>query len=102
MQPIFSIVIPVMNSRISLEMVFRCLAAQSLPREQFECLVVDDGSTDGTAEFIKRYRADFTLRAFFHPIHLGRSQARNTACREAQGEVIIFLDADMLAEPGWL
>ena len=102
MQPIFSIVIPVMNSRISLEMVFRCLAAQTLPREKFECLVVDDGSTDGTAEFIKRYRADFNLRAFFHPVNLGRSQARNTACRAAQGEIIIFLDADMLAEPGWL
>ena len=102
MQPIFSIVIPVMNGRTSLELVFRALAAHTLPREQFECIVVDDGSTDGTAEFLKRYRADFNLRTFFHPSNQGRSQARNTGSRQATGEFLVFLDADMLAEPDWL
>ncbi|MFZ6028859.1 MAG: glycosyltransferase [Chloroflexota bacterium] len=102
MTPAFSIVIPELNGRASLEMVFRCLAAQDFPREQFECLVVDDGSTDGTAEFLRHYRAGFDLRPLFHPVNLGRSQARNTACRQAEGDVVVFLDADMLPEPGWL
>jgi glycosyltransferase involved in cell wall biosynthesis len=102
MKPVFSLVIPVYNGRPTLELLFRCLEAQSFPREQFECLLVNDGSRDGTLDWLKQYKPGVNLRFFSHPVNLGRSQARNTACEQAEGEILVFLDADMLPEPGWL
>ncbi len=102
MKPAFSIVIPTLNGYRTLELALRCLEAQTLSRDRFECLVVDDGSTDGTPALLDRYRPGIHLRYFVHPANLGRSQARNTACAQAEGDVLIFLDADMLPEPDWL
>lgn len=98
----YSLVIPVFKDRPSLALLLRCLEAQNFPHQAFECLVVDDGSKDGTLEFLRRYRASFELHSFAHPTNLGRSAARNTGWRQARGEWVIFLDADMLPEPGWL
>lgn len=102
MKPVFSVVIPVLNGRSSIELVLRCLQAQTFSRDRFECLIVDDGSTDGTVNFLKSYKSDLNLRCFFHKTNKGRSEARNTACSQAQGEILAFLDADMLPEPDWL
>ncbi|MGC1379233.1 MAG: glycosyltransferase [Anaerolineales bacterium] len=102
MKPIFSIVIPVFNGRSTLELVLRCLEAQTFPRDQFECLVVDDGSTDGTAAFLHEYRPGIHLRYFIHPSNQGRSQARNTACAQAEGDILVFLDQDMITTQDWL
>jgi UDP:flavonoid glycosyltransferase YjiC (YdhE family)/GT2 family glycosyltransferase/transglutaminase-like putative cysteine protease len=102
MKPIFSVLIPALNSRSTLELALRCLDAQTLPNDQFECLIVDDGSTDGTSTFLRRYRSAINLRHFFHPTNRGRSQARNTACARAEGNIFIFIDADMLPAPDWL
>ncbi len=102
MSPLFSIVIPAFNSRSTLELVIRCLEAQTLPRDQFECLIVDDGSTDGTSTFLRRRNTGINLHHFSHPTNLGRSQARNTACVQATGDLLVFLDADMLPAPDWL
>jgi sterol 3beta-glucosyltransferase len=102
MKPFFSIVIPALNGRRTLDLLLRCLEAQTLSRERFECLVVDDGSTDGTSAFLDEYRPGVHLRYFSHSTNLGRSQARNTACAHAEGDVLIFVDADMLPEPDWL
>ncbi len=102
MMPIFSLIIPVYNSRATLELLFRCLEAQSFPRDQFECLVIDDGSRDGALDWLKQYKPGVNLRFFSHPVNLGRSPARNTACAQAEGSILVFLDADMLPEPDWL
>ncbi len=69
----------------------------------YEVLVVDNNSTDGTAGVIEEYRGVLgsRLRATFEPCQ-GLSAARNRALAEARGEVICFLDDDALADPGWL
>ena len=102
MEPAFSIVIPAFNNRHVLELLLRCVEAQSLPREQFECVVVNDGSKDATSSFLESYRPSFNLHCLSHPTNRGRSAARNTACSQAKGDFLIFLDADMLPEPDWL
>lgn len=102
MELIFSIVVPALNSCDTLELLVRCLEAQDIPRERFECLVVDDGSTDGTPEFLQNYQPGVNLRYFVHHANKGRSQARNTACEQANGDFLLFLDADMLPEPDCL
>ncbi len=102
MKPFFSIVIPAFNCRQTLTLLLRCLEAQTLSRERFECLIVDDCSKDGTSAFLNGYQTGINLSCFSHPINLGRSQARNTACAQAKGDILVFVDADMLPEPDWL
>ncbi len=100
--PRFSIVIPARNAAASLPLVLDCLQRQEAPDNLAEILVVDDGSTDATAQVLRDYRSRFPFKYWSHPVSLGRSAARNLAWRNAIGEIVLFLDADMLTEPQWL
>jgi GT2 family glycosyltransferase len=102
MQPLFSIAIPTFNSLASLKLVLRCLEAQSFEPDDFECVVVDDGSTDGTAEFLQSYSPAFGFKHFTGSHNTGCAQARDRAWRKCEGEIVIFLDNDMLPSPDWL
>ena len=59
----------------------------------FELVVCDDASTDGTWERIARYR-DPRLRAFRHPLNIGEYPNRSFALAQARGEYLVFIDAD--------
>lgn len=102
MKPFFSLIIPAFNCRASLALLLRCLEAQTLPPEQFECLIVDDGSKDDSGEIATAYRGKLNVRGITHPINRGRSHARNTGWRQSESEIVIFLDADVLPAPQWL
>jgi glycosyltransferase involved in cell wall biosynthesis len=102
MKPVFSIVIPVLNSRSTLELVLRCLEAQSFPRADFECVIVDDGSTDGTQELLNHYRGRLPLNILTHRARAGRAQSREVGWRQSRGEIVVFLNGDMLFPPNWL
>jgi glycosyltransferase involved in cell wall biosynthesis len=101
MKPLFSIVIPALNSRLSAGLTLRCLEGQYFDRVQFESILIDDGSTDGTRQhFVDSSTSGF--RYLRHSITQGRSAARNTGWRNSSGEIIVFLDADMLPHPDLL
>ena len=101
--PDFSVVIPALNLRTSLELILRCLEAQTYPVDRFECIIVDDGSTDGTRKFLESYPpTSFQLTFISHAVPQGRGAARNQGWRRAQGKVIVFLDGDTLPSPQWL
>jgi len=97
----FSIVIPVKDQHRSLELLLRCLECQSAPKDSFECIVVDDGSSDNTPEVLAKTWG-IELRVLRQRTSIGRSDARNTGWRASRGDVILFLDADVLPSPGWL
>lgn len=101
-KPRLSIIINTYNRR---EMLLRCLdtiASQALDRSLYEIVVVDDGSTDGAAEAVRRWMAvhpEVTIQEIAAE-HRGYSAARNVGIRAAQGEVLLFMGDDILLWPG--
>jgi GT2 family glycosyltransferase len=95
-----SVVIPTFNRRESLETVLPSLVNQTLSRDAYEILLVDSGSTDGTDELISSLGLP-NVR-FFVQENKGRSGARNTGVREAKGDLIVFTDADIIADKNLL
>lgn len=86
-----SIVLPTFNRVRFLGDAISSALAQSYA--DLELLVVDDGSTDGTAELVQKFAHDKRVR-YFHQENAGVSAARNLAIRAATGDFIAFLDSD--------
>lgn len=102
MHPLVSVIIPTKDRRILLGEALESLAVQSFP--EWEALVVDDGSTDGTREFVsglsqKDSRILYLSRTGNTP---GAPACRNQGLALARGEYVIFLDSDDLLAPDCL
>ena len=95
--PVISVIIPAYNARESLGACLDALERQTLPREKYEIIVVDDGSTDGTREAATGRDVVLIPQA-----HQGAAAARNAGARRAQGEIVLFTDADCVPEPNWV
>jgi len=91
-----TLAIPCFNAAPTLGRVLRGVDRLRVPPD--ELLVVDDGSTDACGETARRFGA----RVVTHTDNRGLAAARNTALQEAQGEIVVFLDADAVPDPGLL
>lgn len=96
-----SIVIITLNKLGHLRGVLATLAALAFPRTDFEVLVVDDGSSDGTGEFLAGFSPPYSFR-WLRQANAGRAAARNACARMARGELLVILDDDCLMEPSSL
>lgn len=90
-QPLVSVIMPCYNSSRTLPMALASLLGQTYPN--WECLVVDDGSTDGTAEMVKSVQ-DSRFRLIRLEHNQGRGAARQRGNHEAGGDLVAMLDAD--------
>lgn len=99
--PDISVIIPTYNNREVLHRTLLAVFAQDFPRNAYEIVVLDDGSTDGTAETVRFLSAPVTLTYHWQE-NRGRAAARNAGSRLARGRILLYLDSDILAEPDLL
>jgi glycosyltransferase involved in cell wall biosynthesis len=98
-----SVVIPTYNRVTLLRHTLESLTRQSLPRDQFEVLVIDDGSSDTTADMVNGYRERLDLRYFFQPDEGWRvAKARNAGISEAAADVCVLIDSGVILHSGCL
>ena len=96
-QPFASVIIPVLNEERTIRECLSSLIKMDYPIERREILVVDNGSTDRTAEIIKT----FPVRYLWEE-RRGASAARNKGIEASKGEILAFTDADCVVTTGWL
>ena len=94
--PSLTVIVPVYNGRNVLPRALEALMRSNLPRSQWELIVVDDASSDDTAEIAARF-ADVVVRLPGKP-H-GPAYARNRGCEAARGEALVFVVADVCVHP---
>ena len=94
-----SVIIPTYNRRHVLERTLPGVLAQDFPPQDYEVIVVMDGSTDDTAELLRDLKPKCSLRVL-ESQHLGAGAARNLGIRAAVGELVLFLDDDLITTPG--
>lgn len=90
--PFFSIITPTYNRESFLEEMIASVAAQTF--QDHEHIIVDDGSTDGTEELVKRLMETHPKIVYIKQENKGRSVARNVGIEAAKGEYVCFLDSD--------
>jgi GT2 family glycosyltransferase len=95
-----SVLIVNYNGRHHLDACLRALAAQDLPRHRFEVIVADNGSSDGSVEFLREHFPWARTVAFGE--NLGFAEGNNRALEYAHGDLIALLNNDTRPHPGWL
>lgn len=101
----FSVVIPTYNRKAILEKCLTALENQVISDDKvngYEIVVVDDGSTDGTVDWLKANQTQFPHLRLWEQNHLGPAAARNLGVEKAQGETIIFIDSDLVVTEQFL
>ena len=95
--PGLSVIIPVYNAESTLGGTLEGLAAST--RRDFEVILIDDGSTDGSLRIAEAFEADFPVRILRQARNAGPSAARNRGASEARADLLFFTDSDVIVRP---
>lgn len=101
MTVLVSVIIPTHNKAARLRLTLTALLDQDIGRSNFEVVIAADGCTDATAAEVQAFERDLTIRYLESP-QLGQSGARNLAARSAIGQILTFIDDDVLLSPNYL
>jgi len=102
-KPEYSIIVPTFNRLDEIEPLLKSVSQLTFDQANFEVLIVDDGSTDNTEDFVKNYSktSDFTLK-YFKQKNQGPAAARNLGMENAETDFFIFVDSDVTLPEDWL
>jgi glycosyltransferase involved in cell wall biosynthesis len=103
--PKFSIVIPTYNRKELLSLVVKSLYRQNYPKDKYEILICDDGSSDGTKEMLLKLakKSPVALKYCWQKdLGYRAAAARNMGIKYAKNEVILFIDGDIICHPDLL
>ncbi len=92
-----SVVVPAYNEEAAITACLGSLCSQTLPREEYEIIVVDGNSTDGTRELAQEYADDVFIQTSRKV-----GGARNDGIMRAKGDIVATTDADCIIPPDWL
>lgn len=95
--PFISVIMPMLNASRFIESCLRAVNEQDYPREKFEIIVVDNGSTDNSVQ-LSRVHADRILE--YKGVTI--SALRNLGAKKSTGKILAFIDADCLPDKDWL
>jgi GT2 family glycosyltransferase len=93
-----SVVIPTYNRRDLIARTLPTVLTQGCPADDYEVVVVVDGSTDGTAELLRGIKASCSLRVL-EQVNRGTAAARNAGIYASRGEIVLVLDDDIICGP---
>jgi lipopolysaccharide/colanic/teichoic acid biosynthesis glycosyltransferase len=96
-KPLYSVIVPAYQATATIGLCLDALNAQTVARDLYEVIVVDDGSTDGTGEIARRAGAQVIVQP-----NSGAAAARNRGAAVARGDLLLFTDADCAPVPGWI
>lgn len=99
-----SIIIPTYNRANQLSRAMKSLIELNFNSSQYEIIVIDNGSKDGTRQVVEKYISEYhknTIRYFYDNIP-GLLTGRHRGAKEAKSEILIFIDDDICADKGWL
>ena len=99
--PFFSIIIPTYNRPQEISACLESLSRLDYPRDQFEVIVIDDGSEISLQPVAARFFDRLDVRLFTQP-HAGPAAARNKGASQAKGKFLAFIDDDCTPIPEWL
>jgi GT2 family glycosyltransferase/glycosyltransferase involved in cell wall biosynthesis len=96
--PLISVIIPTFNRAGMLAVTLESFAAQSMPKNRYEVIVVDDGSKDRTPKVCRDFASRMQLR-YLHIDNSGISAAKNAGILASRGRILLFADDDDIADP---
>ena len=94
-----SVIIPFYNAEGTLERCLSSVTAQKIDKDGLEVILVNDGSTDGSADIAKSFASQNNYATIITQQHSGSGAARNSGITAARGKYIAFLDADDTLSP---
>ena len=99
----YSIIVPTYNREEEIRELLDSFRQLDFPADRFELIIVDDGSTDGTAPLVAAYQQQVPFHVkLIRQLNQGPGAARNRGMEEARGDFFIFLDSDVTVPPHWL
>lgn len=100
--PFLSVIIPTRNRAALLYNTLESLTSQTYPADRFEVIVIDNGSTDSTAEVCKHFERRIPQFKSIYDPRPGLHNGRHTGLEAANGDILVYADDDIEALPTWL